>query len=85
RGAKLRMSVKKWGREHTRGAKRRCSLDLYREARVSSKGHPEQSAPIRARSRALIGGLCEDTAPQRTPSPTKNRDASRSGNRAAMS
>ena len=37
---------------------------------MSSEGHPEQSAPIRARSRALIGGLCEDTAPQRTPALT---------------
>jgi hypothetical protein len=41
---------------------------------VSSEGHPEQSAPIRARSRALIGGLCEDTAPQTTPTPTDPRE-----------
>jgi hypothetical protein len=34
---------------------------------VSSEGHPQQSPPMMARDRALIGGLCEDTAPQRIP------------------
>ena len=34
---------------------------------MSSEGHPEQSPPISARYRALIGGLYEDTALKRTP------------------
>jgi hypothetical protein len=85
RGAKLRTSVKKVGDEkHPRGAKRRCTYRPGEGGEGVLVGAFQSEREEETRDRAERGSVVRGSdqasvAPERIPSPTKCRDASRSG------